>query len=85
VSGTRQEIRRGLIRAQVVGLDATLHVFPCYFLGDPDAPVAPKLSAFQPRNLLGLTGVIDKLRITFDGTPSPHAPHGLLTIESLSS
>src|SRR4051794_6629579 len=31
-----QEVRAGLLRARVSGMDATEYVFPCYFLGDPD-------------------------------------------------
>jgi len=35
-----------------------------------------------PRNLLGLSGVVDKLRITTDGKPvSAAAPYGLLIID----
>jgi hypothetical protein len=70
-----QEVRSGLLRAQVVGMDPTEFVFPCYFLGDPDVPPAP-----QMRNLLGLTGVINQIRLTFDGTYSLVAPHGLLIV-----
>jgi hypothetical protein len=72
-----QEVRRGLLRARIPGLDATEYVFPCYFLGDPNAPVA------DPKNLLGLTGVIDKIRLTFDGTPSGAARYGLLIVEKI--
>ena len=72
-----QEVRRGLLRARIPGLDATEYVFPCYFLGDPNAPVA------DPKNLLGLTGVIDQVRITFDGTPSAAAQYGLLIVEKI--
>jgi hypothetical protein len=35
----------------------------------------------RPRNLLGLTGVIDKLRLIFDGDAGPGAPHGYLIVE----
>ena len=70
-----QEIRSGLLRARIVGMDATEYVFPCYFLGDPDAPVA------KSRNLLGLTGVINQIRLTFDGATSVPAPHGILVVE----
>ena len=57
-------------------LDATEYVFPCYFLGDPNArPV-------RPRNLLGLTGVINQIRLTFDGTSPLVAPSGVLVVES---
>src|SRR4051794_8565869 len=29
------EVRSGLLRARIPGMDATEYVFPCYFLGDP--------------------------------------------------
>jgi hypothetical protein len=72
-----QEVRRGLLRARIPGLDATEYVFPCYFLGDPNLtmPVA--------KRLLGLTGVIDKVHLTFDGTPSGAAQYGLLIVEKI--
>jgi hypothetical protein len=72
-----QEVRRGLLRARIPGLDATEYVFPCYFRGDPNVPVA------EPKNLLGLTGVIDKVRLIFDGTPSGAAQYGLLIVEKV--
>ena len=70
-----REVRCGLLRARVVGMDATEYVFPCYFLGDPDIPLA------NAKNLLGLTGVINQVRLTFDGTPSLVAPCGVLVVE----
>jgi hypothetical protein len=78
---TGQEVRGGFLRVQVAGLGSREFAFPCYFLGDPHAPAtaAPKGS----RNLLGLTGVVDKLRISFDGTPSPSAPVGMLLVEEV--
>jgi hypothetical protein len=72
-----QEVRRGLLRARIPGLDATEYVFPCYFLGDPNVPTT------DPKNLLGLTGVIDKVRLTFDGSPSAAAQYGLLIVEKV--
>jgi hypothetical protein len=72
-----QEVRRGLLRARIPGLDATEYVFPCYFLGDPNVPM------MDPKNLLGLSGVIDKVRLTFDGTPSGAARYGLLVVEKI--
>jgi hypothetical protein len=70
-----QEVRSGLLRARIVGMDATEYVFPCYFLGDPNTPVA------KSRNLLGLTGVVNQIRFTFDGATSIPAPHGILVVE----
>ena len=71
-----QEVRPGLLRARIVGMDPTEFVFPCYFIGDPNA-----LPPAQPRNLLGLTGVINQIRLTFDGTTSALAPWGILVVE----
>lgn len=70
-----REARRGLLRARIPGLDATEYVFPCCFLGDPDVPHP------DPKRLLGLTGVIDHVRLIFDGTRTLTAPYGLLIVE----
>jgi hypothetical protein len=71
-----QETRAGLLRARVVGLDPTEYLFPCYFLGDPNVPHP------DPRSLLGLTGVINQVRVSFDGSPTPGAPDGRLIVET---
>jgi hypothetical protein len=70
-----QEVRAGLLRARVVGMDQTEYLFPCYFLGDPN------ILSVGARSLLGLTGVINQIRIAFDGTSSIVAPHGVLVVE----
>jgi hypothetical protein len=73
-----REVRSGLLRARIVGKDLTEFVFPCYFIGDPNAfPPGP------PRNLLGLTGVVNQIRLTFEGTTSALAPWGILVVEKL--
>jgi hypothetical protein len=82
-SQTGLEVRSGLIRAQVVGMDATEYVFPCFFVGDPNTPLAAYTSLTVPDNLLGLSGVVDKLLITPDGRPSPTAPYGNLIVEKI--
>jgi hypothetical protein len=69
------EVRSGLLRARIVGMDATEYIFPCYFLGDPNGPVV------DSKNLLGLTGVINQVRLTFDGATSLIAPYGVLVVE----
>ncbi len=50
-----QEARAGLLRARIVGMAPTEYTFPCYFLGDPAVPPS------EPKNLLGLTGVINQV------------------------
>ena len=53
-------------------MDQTEYGFPCFFLGDPDTPPDPKAPpAAIPRYLLGLSGVVDKLRIVFVGRVMP--------------
>ncbi|HEX5269703.1 MAG TPA: hypothetical protein VFW33_04405 [Gemmataceae bacterium] len=76
------EVRSGYLRMKVEGMDATEYVIPCHFRGDP---LAPHLSpSTLPRTLLGLSGVVDKLRITTDGTPlSLSAPYGVVIIEKI--
>jgi hypothetical protein len=59
-------------------MEPTEFTFPCYFLGDPDrAPTTPTW------NLLGLTGVVNQIRLSFDGTPSVGALYGRLVVETL--
>lgn len=70
------EVRAGLIRARVLGMDATEYVFPCYFVGELTNP-----GPSSPRNLLALSGVIDKIEICFDGTPAARAPYGYLVVQ----
>jgi hypothetical protein len=83
ITGKSAEVRAGLIRARVDGMDPTEYVFPCYFVGDPDAPFDPNKPPRFPRSLLGLSGVVDKIRILFDGTPTATAAHGLMVIEKI--
>ena len=74
-------IRSGFLRARVVGLGPTAFVFPCYFLGDPDTPPLNPVGHLR-LNLLGLAGVVNQLRFTFDGTSTTaSAPYGVLTVE----
>jgi hypothetical protein len=83
VNGVRWAVRHGLIRARVVGMDATEHIFPCFFMGSPDAPLDPTQRPMLRRNLLGLTGVVDKLLIVFDGTRSASFRHGAMVVEKI--
>jgi hypothetical protein len=71
-----EEVRAGLLRARVVGMDPTEFFFPCYFLGDPNVSIP------DPRFLLGLTGVINQVRLILDGTYTLAAPDGRLIVET---
>jgi hypothetical protein len=79
---TALEIRSGYLWAKVVGMDQTEYAFPCFFLGNPNTPPDPKAPpATIPRNLLGLTGVVNQIKICFDGDPTPGALYGNMIVE----
>lgn len=72
--------RSGFLRAKVEGMDSTEYGFPCFFLGDPDTPAG---AAPGPTVLLGLSGVINQIRLTLDGTPGAKAAYGHLIGEKV--
>jgi hypothetical protein len=76
-----REVRSGVIRAQIVAMGGREHVFPCYFVGDPDATSTSGQPSAMLKNLLGLTGVVTQVTIFFDGAPTPAAPYGILVVE----
>jgi hypothetical protein len=76
------DVRNGFLRARVAGMDPVEYIFPCYFLGDPDVFPNPSQAPVLFRSLLGLTGVVDKIRLLFDGRPSSRARFGLLVVET---
>jgi hypothetical protein len=79
---TPEPVRAGFIKVQVVGMDGTQYWFPCYFLGDPDVPFDPNNPPPSgPKSLLGLTGVINNIRIGFDGTSTLNALYGVMVVE----
>ncbi|HYV37874.1 MAG TPA: hypothetical protein VE988_19470 [Gemmataceae bacterium] len=83
ISPTNLTFRSGLLRARILGTDATEYVFPCFFVGDPAGPIPVDPFGDAVPNLLGLTGVINQLSLTFDGDPSPTAPYGNLIVEKI--
>jgi len=55
---------------------------PCYFVGDPDDKTGVKENDDRlPSNLLGLTGVVDKVRIALDGKTREGALYGVVIVE----
>lgn len=73
--------RSGYLRFQIVGMDPTVYVVPCLFLGDPGAPPAPTRPATQPRRLLQPFQLLDHLRFTLDKDPAAGLPYGELSVE----
>jgi hypothetical protein len=78
---TGLEIRSGLLRFQIDGMDQSEYVTPCLFLGDPSHPPIPNQPGTTPRNLLQPFGLLQQLRFTFDYDASWGAPYGMLIVE----
>ena len=67
---TGLEIRSGVLRFQVVGMDQTDYATPCLFLGDPAVPPATSRPATFPRKLLQPFAMLDRLRFAIDKDPA---------------
>jgi hypothetical protein len=79
-SPTGLEIRSGLLRFRIDGMDATEYGVACLFLGDPNTPPTGKPTTV-PRNLLQPMALLDRLRFEFDKNATVQAPHGEMIVE----
>ena len=77
---TGLEIRSGLLRFRIDGMDATEYVVSCFFLGDPQTLLSGP-PATLPRKLLQPLALLDHLRFHFDKNATVAAPYGELIIE----
>jgi hypothetical protein len=77
---TGLEVRSGVLRFRVVGLDLTEYAIPCFFLGDPSTPPGPARPA-GPRKLLQPFQLLDWLRFTLDKDPSTGSLYGDVAAE----
>jgi hypothetical protein len=68
-----QPVRAGALKVRFFGMEEAEFWFPCYFVGDPDAEVDDETGSL-PRSLLGLTGVVNRVTLSFDGEPAVDAP-----------
>jgi hypothetical protein len=75
-----EPVRAGAIKVRFFGIEESEFWFPCYFVGDPQARVSGQPGRL-PRSFLGLTGVIDKLAISFDGRPREDALYGNVIVQ----
>lgn len=67
-----QRVRLGQIGVRVPGLSSRIFFWNCHFVEPPHAPYM---------SLLGLDGVLNDLRLIFDGTYSIESPYGQLIVE----
>jgi hypothetical protein len=68
----KQRVRLGKIGVRVPGLTSRMFHWSCHFVEPPHAPYMA---------LLGLEGVLNDLRLIFDGTYSLENPYGVLILE----
>jgi hypothetical protein len=78
---TGLEVRSGVLRFRIPGLDASEYAVNCFFLGDPDTPPDPNVPAAFPRKLLQPFQLLDHLRFNADKDPSDGTAYGTLTVE----
>jgi hypothetical protein len=78
---TGLEVRSGLLRFRIDGMDQTEYVVSCYFLGDPNTAPNPATPAFFPRALLQPLALLDYLKFTMEKDPTSAAIYGEVIIE----
>jgi hypothetical protein len=76
VGSQEQRVRLGRIGVRVPGLASRIFYWACHFVEPPHAPYMA---------LLGLDGVLNDLRLVFDGTYSIESPCGVLVLERTSA
>ncbi len=78
---TGLEIRSGVLRFQMIGMDQTEYAVPCLFLGDPWAAPAPGQPALAPRKLFQPLAVLDLLRFTLEKDAASGSLYGDIVVE----
>jgi hypothetical protein len=76
VGSQEQRVRLGKIGVRVPGLASRIFYWACHFVEPPHAPHTA---------LLGLEGVLNDLRLIFEGTSSLENPCGVLVLEMTSA
>ena len=79
---TGLEVRSGVLRFRIEGMDPTEYVIACVFLGDPAAPPGLSPPAARARPLLQPSQLLDQLRFTLDKNPLAGLPYGELVVET---
>jgi hypothetical protein len=79
---TGLEVRSGLLRFRIDGMDQTEYAVSCFFLGNPNVAPNPATPASLPRALLQPFSLLDHLKFTMDKDASSiAAPHGEVIVE----
>jgi hypothetical protein len=78
---TGLEIRSGMLRFRVAGMDPTDYAVVCLYLGDPDLPPSLNQPAMLAKKLLQPLALVDQLRFIMDRDPAAASLHGELVVE----
>ena len=78
---TGLEVRSGLLRFRIDGMDATEYAVSCFFLGNPAVLPNPALPAFLPRALLQPLALLDHLKFTMEKNLTSAAIYGEVILE----
>jgi hypothetical protein len=78
---TGLEVRSGLLRFRIVGLDATEYVIPCLFLGDPNVAPHPSSGTALPLPLLQPFALLTQFRFVMDHDLASAAIYGYVIVE----
>ncbi|HKI31717.1 MAG TPA: hypothetical protein VKA46_07605 [Gemmataceae bacterium] len=78
---TGLEVRSGLLRFRIDGMDQTEYAVSCFFLGNPNVAPNPAMPAFLPRALLQPLSLLDHLKFTMEKDPTSAAIYGEVIIE----
>jgi hypothetical protein len=81
---TALEVRSGMLRFRIDGMDPTEYAVSCLFLGDPNARPSPNAPVGAlPRNLLQPLALLEKLRFTLEKEPTGRSAYGQLVVEKV--
>ena len=76
---TGLEIRSGVLRFRIDGMDATEYAVACFFLGDPQTSPSGN-PANLPRKLLQPLALLEQLHFLFDKNATVAAPYGEMIV-----
>jgi hypothetical protein len=81
---TGLEVRAGMLRFRVDGMDQTEYAVSCLLLGDPNAGSPPGTPAgLLPRKLLQPLALLEKLRFTMEKDLTGQNQYGQLVVEKV--
>jgi hypothetical protein len=79
---TGLEVRAGMFRFRIDGMDQTEYAVSCFFLGDPNVRPSPNAPiGTLPRNLLQPLALLQTLRFTMEKDPTGQNTYGQLVVD----